>query len=434
MKFLKKITPLLVVIACVFVITIIWKVFDISKLIEELALWAFPLDQSRNGLVLQIGLNILAGLAILFGLYVSYRRAKAMELSVEKQGIALQHQNIQIELTRKSQTDERFKNAIEHLGSDKEPIILGGVTELHQIALENKELYAEVVLNILCSYIRSTSNIKRSPKEINKTINQTIINYLFKTHKDENYPYKNLHPNLEFSNLSMSNMDDIKLSGANLSFCYLPSLEKSIFIDTNFGQSKFFLSQISEVNFLDCEMHNAHFKASTLDNVGFYNVNKKLTKLNAIDTLLVNVRFDSVGLQDNVFISCEFEKCTFNNSNILDSTFSGSSFNKITFNQKLFSHCDFRAASFHEVIIKDILMKSKFQGCSDDKQGSRYMLSERLANRINKKANLSGIDYESSTFFKCYMEELTQSNCVEIKKMYDEIDDQFSSFKNKPRH
>jgi len=80
-------------------------------------------------------------------------------------------------LSLKAQIDERFKNAIEHLGSDKEPIILGGIAELHQIAKEDCKKYAEVVFNILCSYIRTETSIyNKNADDINSTAISTIIN------------------------------------------------------------------------------------------------------------------------------------------------------------------------------------------------------------------------------------------------------------------
>jgi len=164
LKIIKTIKAPLISFTIIVVITIIIATLnntDLSEVINDFAHWAYPSEEDRNGKILQLILNILAGLAVLYGLYVSHKRARAMESGVEKQGEALENQNIQIELTRKSQIDERFKNAIEHLGSDKEPVILGGIAELNQIATENPAQYSEVVFNILCSYIRTTSSIKK---------------------------------------------------------------------------------------------------------------------------------------------------------------------------------------------------------------------------------------------------------------------------------
>src|ERR1035437_3712862 len=93
---------------------------------NEISLFLFPDNNDRVGELTKLLLSILGGIGVLYGLLISNRRALITEKSVIIQGE-------QIELARKSQIDERFKNAIEHLGNEKEPIILGGVSELVQI-------------------------------------------------------------------------------------------------------------------------------------------------------------------------------------------------------------------------------------------------------------------------------------------------------------
>ncbi|MEN7549285.1 pentapeptide repeat-containing protein [Rapidithrix thailandica] len=306
--------------------------------IEQIALWAYPKDNARNGKVLQLILNVLGGTAVLYGLYVAFRRARAMERGVEIQGEALEKQSEQIELTRKSQIDERFKNAVEHLGSDKEPIILGGIAELHQIALENHEMYAEVVFNILCSYIRSTSNMKKEPKDINRTINQTIINYLFQNHEVDNYPYSNLSPDLSYSNLNGTNLENVNISNANLSFCFLPSINASTFTKSNFSSSNFLSVDLSNIKFYECEFFETYFNISYFQNIEFINIKCSTSLFSPIilNSEFKNVEFRGIELYNSNFFACYFEECTFSRANILKSFFIGSGFKNVKFDTNLF--------------------------------------------------------------------------------------------------
>src|SRR5690606_17902397 len=190
----------------------------------------------------------------------SLRRAKAMEQGVLRQKESLDIQSEQISITRKAQTDERFKNAVEHLGSEKEPIILGGVAELHQIAKENKNEYAEIVFNILCSYVRSNANIyKKTADQINETVNQTIVNNIFKLFDKPDYPYSGLLANLNSSNLISLDFDNTNLVGANFSFCYMPSMKNSNLEYSKLNKAVFSLSDISDVSFIGAELHQTLF-------------------------------------------------------------------------------------------------------------------------------------------------------------------------------
>ena len=75
----------------------------------KIAFWLFPNNLDRNGEFVKLILSILGGIGILYGLFISYRRTLITERSVKMQGEAIQKQSEQLELSRKSQIDERFK-------------------------------------------------------------------------------------------------------------------------------------------------------------------------------------------------------------------------------------------------------------------------------------------------------------------------------------
>jgi len=111
----------------------------IKSLFEKTALWLFPSNEDRNGEFLKIVLSVIGGIGVLYSLHLAYRRLQATNIGLQLQAQAINKQSEQLDLSRKGQVDERFKNAVEHLGNDKEPIILGGIVELHQIAKEEKK-------------------------------------------------------------------------------------------------------------------------------------------------------------------------------------------------------------------------------------------------------------------------------------------------------
>ena len=98
---------------------------------------------------------------------------------------AIKNQN---ENAIRSERNERFKNAIDQLGSEKNVTVLGGIYTLHRIAKED-ESYRENVFNILCSFVRDvtiTGEYQAKYTEKPSEPIQTILNILCKNKDDFN--------------------------------------------------------------------------------------------------------------------------------------------------------------------------------------------------------------------------------------------------------
>ena len=71
--------------------------------------------------------------------------------------------NAQAEANRTTewgQRQERFKNAIEHLGHNSDSVRLGGAYELFHLVQDNKDL-RQTVMDILCAHIRRTTGERK---------------------------------------------------------------------------------------------------------------------------------------------------------------------------------------------------------------------------------------------------------------------------------
>lgn len=396
------------------IISIVFLVFVIFYY-SQIANFFFSNKIEKNGELLKLLLSFYGGVFVLWGLHISNKRAKTTEESVKKQGE-------QIELSRKSQIDERFKNAIEHIGSDKEPVILGGVAELHQIAIENKKDYALVVHNILCSYIRSEANIKKSANDINSTVIKTIINYVFKLNLEKESPYKGLNTDLSFSNLSDADLTNCDFTGADLSFCRLDNITDSILDNVKLTQSDISGIYFKNNSVKDADFFRTRFKVIEIENIYFENIK-------------------DMKLGTTLFINCQIKDCNFNNSNLSGTVFMGSSLENVSFNKSSLSKVDFsltnlinidftksesismvdfRASGFKNVFIKQYISECNFNGCGGE---DKTLPLERLSSRLNQKANLEFVDYDVSLFNKCKMDVLSQIDCDEIQKKYKQYSD-----------
>ena len=162
----------------------------------------------KPGLAQFIG-YLLGGLLLLRQIEISGQRATATEKTAEAMQKTAQ-------LTEKGNIDERFKNAIEHLGHESASIRLGGIYALHHIAQDVDE-YCERVFEILCAHIRETTTKEAYEPRIvgpgfkEPTIEiQSILNILFvKTPECERY-------NGFVANLETANLRGIRLIGAKL--------------------------------------------------------------------------------------------------------------------------------------------------------------------------------------------------------------------------
>ncbi|MGE3823114.1 MAG: pentapeptide repeat-containing protein [Bacteroidia bacterium] len=396
--------------------------FHSKVIFERVAKWLYPSNDDRNADLLKILLSVVAGFGVLISIYVSLWRAKTTEESVRLQGEAINKQAEQIQLAAKSQIDERFSNAIEHLGSDKEPVLLGGIAELHQIAKENQTAYAEVVFNILCSYIRSnTSVIDKKAKDFNHTAIQTIIDYLFKVNPKAENPYKGLIADLNHSNLSGKNLNDCNLNSSNLSFCHLPDLENVELNSADISCAKFFLSKLHNVNLTNAKAHNTNFFISQLKDVSFENC-KELLTVHFTDSELKNVNFDNTKIYGSSFISSHLSQVSFNNCEVMSTSFACSILSKTDFiTTKAMFQLDFRASAFTDVTFKSFISRSKFNGCDRTFENYRFHIHNRLKSRTGQKADVSSINYNTTLFDNCQTEVLTQTDVDEITELHTKL-------------
>jgi uncharacterized protein YjbI with pentapeptide repeats len=97
-------------------------------------------------------IQIIVGIAIFYGLYLTARRTKAIEETALK-------------ITTEGQITERFTKAVEQLGNDRLEIRLGGIYALERIARDSKTDHW-AVMEVLTTFVRENSSVeKKAEKE-----------------------------------------------------------------------------------------------------------------------------------------------------------------------------------------------------------------------------------------------------------------------------
>ena len=145
----------LVLLLATFVAVMVW------ECAEKCMLELFGLS-SKAGVLKFIGIG-MGGVLIALQALMSYKRAKAMEDTAKAhadtakaQADTAKTQADAVSNTEQGLRQERLKNAIEHLGHEKDSVRLGGAYELFHLAEDTKEL-RQTVLDILCAHIRQTT-------------------------------------------------------------------------------------------------------------------------------------------------------------------------------------------------------------------------------------------------------------------------------------
>ncbi len=397
----------------------------------SISFWAYPDSSNRNGELLKDFLAVSGGLAVLAGLYISFVRSRAMERNVqnqqkqvESQHKQIENQGIEIGLSRESLLNEQFKNAVEHLGSESEPVILGGVAELNFLATSQKEKFAEIVLNIYCSYIKSEANIKKDDDSIKRNVIRAIIGNLC-----HNKVYEPYSVDLSYTNLTGIPINNCNLSSWNLSYCNLPNrLHLVEFRNSDFSSSKSIISRYVDVKFLHCSMSNLYLENAHWSYPIFSGSTTFTSK--CIDSEFRNM-FVRDELYSSVFINCEFNHCVFEGKSITSTSFLSCQLDKVSFRTPVTSSLNFNGSSIRKTIFRDFVNRTSFKGVTSNEFSQPLMLKENITASIGKTADLSGISFKGIEGRDNIEGKFTKSEAFLTAKNYNDIINTRSFLKNK---
>ena len=179
---------------------------------------------SKNEVLKFIGIS-MGGVLIALQALIANKRAKAMEHAAKAQAEAANAQAKANENTEQGQRQERLKNAIEHLGHDKDSVRMGGAYELFHLARDTqgqdaKEL-RQTVLDILCAHIRWTTGEDRYRKKHCWKPSEEVQSLLTLLFVQQHEVFKGLRINLRASwlngaDLCKAHLDDAVMEGVFL--------------------------------------------------------------------------------------------------------------------------------------------------------------------------------------------------------------------------
>ena len=204
---------LLIVLAVAFVAVLV------SKSLEACVLESLGLEEDAKYEALKfLGIS-MGGVLIALQALMSYKRAKAMEDTAKSQADAVLK-------TEQGQQQDRLKNAIEHLGHEKDSVRLGGAYELFHLAQDTNEL-RQTVFDILCAHIRRTTGEEKYRETHKSKPSEEVQSLLTLLFVQEHEVFKGLHINLQGIWLNGADLKGARLEEAVLTAAHLQEAELS---------------------------------------------------------------------------------------------------------------------------------------------------------------------------------------------------------------
>ena len=200
---------------------------------------------AKNKILTFLGIG-MGGILFILQVLASHRRAKAMEKATESQAKATKEQARANENTEQGQRQERLKNAIEHLGDEKDSVRLGGAYELFHLAEDSKDL-RKTALDILCAHIRQTTSEKEYQENHQSKPSEEVQSLLRLLFVQEHEVFEGLRIELQGS----------WLNGANLRKAHL---QKSILTETYLQGATLAGADLQEADLIEAHLQGADLR------------------------------------------------------------------------------------------------------------------------------------------------------------------------------
>ena len=154
----------------------------------------------KNEILSFLGIG-MGGVLVTLQAVASYKRAKAMEDTVTN--------------SEHGRSQERLKNAIEHLGNDSDSVRLGARYELFHLAKDSSDL-RESVLDILCAHVRGTTRSQDYQQQHSSEPSEEVQSLLTLLFVEEHRVFEGLRANLQGSCLNGAHLATARLAHASL--------------------------------------------------------------------------------------------------------------------------------------------------------------------------------------------------------------------------
>ncbi|MDE0157279.1 MAG: pentapeptide repeat-containing protein, partial [Gammaproteobacteria bacterium] len=387
--------------------------------------------KTKNEALKFLGIS-MGGLLVGLQAFISYRRAKAMEDTVEN--------------TEKGMRQERLKNAIEHLGHESASIRLGGAYELFHLAQDTKEL-RQTVLDILCSHIRRTTsedeyrdNHKSEPSEEI----QILLNLLF---VQEHEIFEDCHINLQGSWLNGAELSKARLEKAVLNSSYLQAailnkaqlkgvwLNEAQLQGASLVQARLQTANLNRTRFQKADLTDAYLQESILNGA-------LLTGANLAGAHLQETGLNGTNLQGAYLVATEMQMASLAGASLQDAFLQGTKMQGVNLWDTQIQGACFRSVQLHGAEFSSL---QNFQSDNENLrqeinpepaylQGVRYHddgitgdFAQRMRDGVGKENDFSGVIFAggvSRKYINSIVNGLSDSGAKKLRELLEPHIDQ----------
>ena len=341
----------------------------------------------------------MGGILIALQALMSYKRAKAMEDTAQAQADAANAQARATEEqakanqhTEQGQQQERFRNAIEHLGHEKDSVRLGGAYELFHLAQDTEEL-RQTVLDILCAHIRQTTGEKEYQEKYKSKPSeevQSLLNLLF---VQEPAVFKGLSADLQGSWLK-----GVVLKRARL--------ENAILVGVQLQRADLRVVQLQRADLSEAKMQEATLRGVQLQRATFWAAQLQGAILSGVQ--LQGATFRGVKMQGAMLLGVRMQGADLSDSEMQGATLRAGLQGAILQGVKMQGVTTGNGGSFEERIERQIYQESKLTGVifegklsqevvdsivayfsdsDEEDKAEREVLRERLMSHVGKPSS-----------------------------------------------
>ncbi len=247
-------------------------------LFSEDSKWSFKLfgvsgsENPKYEVLKFLGIG-MGGILVALQALMSYKRAKAMEDTAKAQADAAnaqadaaQAQARANEHTEQGLRQERLKNAIEHLGDERDSVRLGGAYELFHLAEDTKDL-RKTALDMLCLHIRQTTGEYEYQEKHESKPSEEVQSLLTLLFVQNHAVFKGIQINLQGSWLNGANLREVRLARAVLSGTYLRGcdLHGAYLQGADLHRADLSGGTLSGAYLRGADLHEAHLQGASLN-------------------------------------------------------------------------------------------------------------------------------------------------------------------------
>jgi uncharacterized protein YjbI with pentapeptide repeats len=305
------------------------KIVKASSIDERLKLEKDILGFEKDKTIIQNGaytnlVQALGGLVLSMTAWVGYKNFKVGE---------------------DKQVTERFSKSIEHLGSDKIDIRLGGIYALEQIAIDSAK-YHWTIVEILSAFVREkcplddvatpTGSSEKTLLQVRKKVSadiQAAMTVLGRRKVEQDPRGKEIdlrNVNLPFIEIQKANLSGANLFGANLSKASLfgANLSKATLFGANLSKATLSKVNLSEASLSGANLSGADLSGADLREASLSGANLSGADLSGADLSGAFLREASLsGTNLTAFMSrADLSRADLNRTNLIDVKIKGARF------------------------------------------------------------------------------------------------------------